>query len=491
VQTAQKFQKPIFTRNILSILSIYVHISDPNSAPPPPWFILNFHHIQYPNLPKTCYDEFIMNRRGLIIAILFLLPLSLPTFAAPTTAPSQVDLIDINGPIGPATAEFVSRAISLAADHRASCLIIRLDTPGGALDSTKTIIQSFDASPVPIVVYVAPSKAGATSAGCFITLAADIAAMAPATNIGAAHPVTSSGGDIQEMGKTMNEKVENYTVSLIQAIAIQHHRNAEWAKSAVLKSASITAEEAVKINVIDLIASDTTDLLKQIDGRSVRNQTLHTAGATIVQIPTSWWEKFIAVLSHPNLAYILMLIAIYGILGEINNPGAILPGVAGGIALLLLLYMFSILPVSAVGLLMIALAVTLFIVDVFAPTHGILTGGGIVAFFIGSLMLFGRGDAFYHVSMSLIIPATLVTAIFFLFVIGKGLAAQRLPVQVGHEILLGKTTTALTPITPHSGKIFIEGEYWNATSDTPIEKNNSVEIIGVNGLTLKVKETGS
>lgn len=402
----------------------------------------------------------------------------------------KVLLIKIDGVIGPATASYISRSIDEAQKQNAQCLVIQLNTPGGLLDSTQRIVQSLLGSTVPVVIYVAPTGATATSAGCFITISASVAAMAPATTIGAAHPVTIGGlpaGGDQKPDETMKQKLENFSVSYIEAIASKRQRNVEWAKSAVKESASISAEKALQLKVVDFIASDMPDLLKQLNGRVVDGKSLKTAGAEISEIRLSASERLLQTLSHPEVMLILMLIAFYGIIAEVTTPGAILPGVAGAIALVLALYMMSILPVNVTGLVLIALALMLFIFDVYAPTHGVLTVGGIISFFLGLLLFFNRADPLFRLSLSYIIPATLITAAFFLFVIGKGLRAQLLPIKAGAETLIGKTVTALTPIDSRGGRIFVEGEHWNAVSDTPIAKDETVEIAAVEGLTLKVK----
>jgi membrane-bound serine protease (ClpP class) len=276
-------------------------------------------------------------------------------------------------------------------------------------------------------------------------------------------------------------------VSYIETIAGKRQRNVDWAKSAVKESASITAEKALQLKVIDLIASDISDLLQKLNGRVVDGKALKTAGAEVSEIRMSASEHVFQKLWRPEVMFILMLIAIYGIIGELTTPGAILPGVVGAIALVLALYLAAVLPVNVTGLVLIALALMLFIFDVYATTHGVLTIGGIIAFLIGSLMLFNRGDPLFRLSLNYIIPATLVTAAFFIFVIGKGLRAQRLPVKVGKETLIGKTVTALTPVDSRSGRIFVEGEYWNAVSDLPIEKDEQAEIAAVQGLTIKLQ----
>ena len=403
----------------------------------------------------------------------------------------KVCLIKINGAIGPATASYISRSIGEAQSQNAQCLIIQLNTPGGLLDSTQVIVQKLLASPVPVVVYVAPIGATATSAGCFITLAASVAAMAPATTIGAAHPVMIGGGipsgDGQKPDDTMKQKLENFAVSYIEAIAAKRNRNVEWAKSAVRESASIPVDKALELKVIEIIAKDLSDLQQQLDGRVVEGKELKTARAEVVEIAMSASETIFQLLWRPEVMFVLMLVAIYGIIGELSTPGAILPGVVGVIALVLVLYMAAILPINVTGLILIGLAFALFVFDAFAPTHGVLTVGGIVAFLIGSLMLFDRGDPLFRLSLAYIIPATIMTALFFVFVLAKGLRAQSLPIKAGKETMLGKTVAAFTPIDAAGGKVFVEGEYWNAVSDTPVEQGKPVEISAVLGLTLKVR----
>lgn len=401
---------------------------------------------------------------------------------------AEVGLIRIDGAIGPATSGYIGRAIGVAGEQADACLVIELDTPGGLLDSTREIVQKFYASKVPIIVYVAPSGAIAGSAGCFITLAADVAAMAPNTSIGAAHPVSlGGGGAVEKLDDVMKQKLENFASSYIEAIAEKRGRNVEWAKSSVVESKSITAEKALELKVIDLIATDVPDLLRKLDGREINGKTLHTAGLEAKDIPMTALEHLFQMLWRPEVMMLLMLAAMYGIIGELSNPGAILPGVVGGIALILALYMAAVLPINFAGLALIGLSILLFITDIYAPTHGVLTFGGIVSFFLGALMLFNHAEPGFRLSIAYIIPATIVTALFFIFVVGTGLRAQFLPVRSGRETLIGKTTPALARIDASGGRVFIEGEYWNAVSEQPIEPGKAVEIIGVDGLTLKVK----
>jgi membrane-bound serine protease (ClpP class) len=420
-----------------------------------------------------------------LVASVALFWLSLvPALAADET----VSEITVDGAIGPATASYVSRAINEAALQNSQCLIIRLNTPGGLLDSMEQIVQKLLGSPIPVVVYVSPTGGTAASAGCFITLAADVAAMAPATTIGAAHPVSLglTGGQDSKSDPTMTKKVENFAVSYIQAIAAKRSRNIEWAESAVRDSASITSEKALQLKVVEIIAPNLDDLLRQLDGRLVNGKPLKTAGARIAKINMSAAESIFQAAWRPEVMFLLLLIAMYGIIGEITTPGAILPGVAGAIALLLALYMAAVLPVNVTGLLLIAVAVALFIIDAYSPTHGVLTTGGIIAFFIGSLMLFDPRDPVFRLSLLYIIPGVLLTATFFLLVVGKGIRAQRLPIKAGKETMIGKTGSALTAIDASGGKMLFEGEYWNAVSEVPVETGQVVLIKSLEGLTAKV-----
>ncbi len=338
---------------------------------------------------------------------------------------------------------------------------------------------------MPVVVFVWPSGAGAISAGTYTTLAADIAAMSPDTTIGAAHPVGAEGeGDTNSV---MWTKAENAVASWVVTIAHKRGRNADWAESAVRRSVSVTSEKALDLNVVDLIAKDVPDLLDKLDGREVNGKKLQTSGAGIVEIPMSLGEKLFQMIWHPQVMLLLLMIAMYGLIAELNNPGAILPGVVGAIALILFLYMATILPVNVAGLALIVLAVTLFVIDLYAPTHGVLTAGGVIAFFLGALMLFNRAGPGFHLSLGWIIFATVLTALFFLFVVGAGLRAQRLPVRAGSETMLGKVVPALDRIDARGGRVFVEGEYWNAVSEVSIGKDQPVEIVAVEGLTLKVK----
>jgi membrane-bound serine protease (ClpP class) len=406
---------------------------------------------------------------------------------APAVRAVPTGLIKIEGPIGPATASYISRALDQAADSRDECLVIQLDTPGGLVTSTEQIVKKFYAAKIPVVVYVAPSGAGATSAGTFITLAADVAAMAPHTRIGAAHPVSMGFGGGEATNDVMRTKAENDLASFIRNIAEKRGRNAAWAETAVRQSASITSEKALETNVIDLIAKDLPDLLQQLDGRKIGGRVLKTAGAEAVEIRVSAAEHLFQLFWQPEVMMILMLIAIYGIIAEMSHPGAIFPGVVGVIALILMLYMSATLPVNAAGLALVLLAVGLFVIDIFAPTHGVLTAGGIVSFFLGALLLFNRGTPGFSLPLGWIVSATAVTALFFVGVAGAGWRAQRLPARTGTGTMVGRTVLAVSGIDAQGGKVFVEGEYWNAVSETAVAQDRPVEITGIEGLTLKVK----
>ncbi|HEU5395757.1 MAG TPA: nodulation protein NfeD [Verrucomicrobiae bacterium] len=403
-----------------------------------------------------------------------------------TLQAAQVALIKIDGPIGPATANYIGRAITVATSQGDECLVIELNTPGGLANSMNDIVQEFYSAHIPVVVYVSPEGAMAGSAGVYITLAADVAVMAPHCTIGAAHPV-DMGASNETTNSIMMQKVGNAYTTVMQTIAEKRHRNVEWAKSSVTESKTLTSEEALKMKVIDLIATNQADLLQKLNGKKINDKTLATAGAKVVEIPQTAGEKFFQLFWQPEIMMLLMLVAIYGIIAEMSHPGAIFPGVAGALALILLLYMSATLPLNVAGAALILLAVALFVIDIYSPTHGVLTGGGIIAFFLGVLMLFKNEPMGYRLPMTWAISATLVTAAFFIFFVTKGIRAQYLPKRAGSETMLGKIVDAKSRIDAAGGKVFVEGELWNAVSDIPVETGQPVEIIAVNGLTLKVK----
>jgi membrane-bound serine protease (ClpP class) len=397
--------------------------------------------------------------------------------------------IEVDGIINPATAKFITDSIDQATQQGAQCLIIQLDTPGGLMESMRMIVKKILASNIPIIVYVAPGGARAASAGVFITIAAHIAVMAPGTHIGAAHPVTL-GAEGKE-SKTMTEKVVNDAVADIKATAKQRGRNVDWAEQAVRKSVSITDEEALKLKVIDFISPDLQELLTKIDGRVVKfngvTRTLHTKEVQPQPIQMSWRERLLDIISNPSIAYILLMLGIYGIFFELSSPGAILPGVVGGIFLILAFYALQMLPVNYAGLALIFFGIILFIAEIKVVSHGLLAVGGVISLFLGSIMLFHTPTEYMRISMSVIIPAVLVSAAFFIFAVTKAIKARLSKPTTGMEGLIGEIGTASTPIAPE-GKVSIHGEFWNVVSDQPIERGEKVQVIGVENLKLKVKK---
>lgn len=388
--------------------------------------------------------------------ILFLLPVSLNA--------QKVISMKIDGSINPVSADFIRNGIKKADSEKAECLIIHLNTPGGLLKSTRMIVSDMLESPVPVVVFVSPGGAHAGSAGVFITLAANIAAMAPGTNIGAAHPVSSG-----QMDTIMNEKVTNDAAAFIRSIAEKRHRNIEWAERAVRRSYSYTETEALQDSVIDLIAKNEKELLAMIDGKIVElssgSKALQTVSATVEEHKMSGWEKFLDILSDPNLAYILLLLSLYGILFELYNPGAILPGIVGVISLILAFYSMHTLPINYAGLALIIFAIILFLLEISVASHGLLAIGGVISLFLGSMMLIKSDSSLemIKISRSVIISATIVSALFFLFVIGFGLKAQRNKVVTGIEGLLGDVGEVMEMLAP-TGTIKVQGEIWKAES---------------------------
>ncbi|MCS7066961.1 MAG: nodulation protein NfeD, partial [Fimbriimonadales bacterium] len=364
-----------------------------------------------------------------------------------------------------------------------------LDTPGGELQATRDITMALLNSSVPTVVYVSPSGARAGSAGVFITIAAHIAAMAPGTNIGAATPVAGSGEDIP---KDLKRKVMNDTIAYARTLARQRGRNEEWVVKAVSEAASIPEQEAKRYQVIDLIATDMGDLLRQIDGRKVKLSngailTLRTQGASTQEIPKTWREMLLTFLAHPNVFYILMLLGVYGLLFELQNPGATLPGVVGIISLLLALYAASVLPLNALGVALILLAFALFIADLFTPTHGVLTAGAIVSFAIGSLILFQADSPVLRVSLWLVGTMTALTTGLFVWIAYSGVRAQFRRKESGWERLIGQVGRVRAKLDPE-GMVFVDGALWRAIAlDPPVEEGEYVQVERVEGLTLYVR----
>jgi membrane-bound serine protease (ClpP class) len=400
----------------------------------------------------------------------------------------QVDVLKINDAITPAIADFIKRGIEQAAKDKAECLVIQMDTPGGLDLSMRDIIKEMMNVDIPVVVYVSPSGARAASAGVFITLAADIAAMAPGTNIGAAHPVAMGGG---KMDRTMADKVVNDAVAYIESIAEKKGRNAKWAAKAVRESVSITETEALKIKIIDLVAKDLDDLLAKIDGRTVekskRTIKLATKGLKINVLDMGFRERFLATLSNPNIAYILMMIGLAGLYFELSNPGAIFPGVIGGISLILAFFAFRTLPVNYAGVLLILLGVVLFIAEIKITSYGLLSVGGVISLALGSIMLFESPFPYLRASLAVILPTVAVTAAFFILAVTITVRAHMAKPATGSEGLVGEVGTAITRLAPE-GKVFVHGEFWNAYADGTLQEGQKIRVLKAEGLKLKVEK---
>jgi membrane-bound serine protease (ClpP class) len=404
--------------------------------------------------------------------------------ALPAAAGARVGLIRVEEPITPTTNDYIRRALAETHELGVAALIIELDTPGGLLESTREIVQALFESEVPVVVYVTPGGARAASAGTFITMAAHVAAMAPSTTIGAASPV--SLGDVQ-MDTVMQSKAFSYAESFIATIAERRGRNVEWAMSAVREAASVTEREALELGVIDLVAQDRLELLRAIDGFVIDGDTLRTAEAEVVEIRKTLAERFLGFITRPELMLILTMIAIYGIIGEVTNPGGVVPGVTGVIALILLLYASAAMPVNLAGYLLLALAVVLFVSEAFTPTFGLLIAGGSVAFFMGALILFQDLPESMAISWTWLVPATILTALFFALIVTQGLRIQLAPARTGLQSMVGQPAQVVDAVGPDGGRIFVSGEYWNAVGDAPIPAGAVCEIEGIEGLTMRVR----
>lgn len=403
----------------------------------------------------------------------------------------------IEGIVGPITASYVTRTIQKAEDEKAEVLIFLIDTPGGLDEAMRDIIKEELNASIPIVIYVHPSGARDASAGVFITLAAHIAAMTPGTNIGAAHPVAISpgrrGGDEEQgIDETMKEKMTQDAAAYIRSIAEKKNRNVNWAEDAVRKSASATAEEALKLGIIDFIAESVDELLEKIDGMEVElvgfTKKLNTKDAVKKEIPMTWREEFLKIISNPNIAYILFILGFYGLIFEITHPGAIIPGLLGALFLVLAFFAFQTLPINYTGVGLIILGIAMFVMEVLTPTYGPLTLGGIVAMTLGSLMLLNTNVPFLQISKSIIIAAVGTTAAFFLFALGAVIKAMKRKPATGKEGLIGEIGTAEGDINSTEGKVFIHGEYWNAESSEMIKEGEKVEVLEVERLKLKVKK---
>jgi len=421
-----------------------------------------------------------MRARGALLAALLLAP------ATGGAAPPPVAHIEIEGVISPVTLRLVGLAIDRAQGERAQALVIQLDTPGGLERSMRSIVQRMMNADVPVVIYVAPTGARAASAGVFITMAAHVAAMAPATNIGAASPVALGGG----ADKPMMKKVENDAAAFIRTVAVERGRNADWAEKAVRQAVSITEREAVKLKVVDLIADSLPDLLDKLDGRVVKlpktRVTLATKGAPVRPIEIGFRDRVLNVITDPNVAYILMMLGMLGLFFELSNPGVVLPGVIGGISLILAFFAFQSLPINYAGVLLILFGIVLLIAEIKIVSHGILALGGIVSMALGSLMLFDSPELGFRVSWWAIVPMVGLTSGLFLFVVAAGVRALSRRQLLGPSGLVGTLGVVRERLAPE-GHVLVHGELWRAVAEGgPLEPGAQVRVLAIDGLTLRV-----
>lgn len=399
--------------------------------------------------------------------------------------------LNIDGPIGPAVQDYVKRGIIYADTQHAGLIILQINTPGGLESAMRNITQSIIASPVPVIAYVAPSGARAASAGTFIVYASQLAAMAPGTNIGAASPVNLLGGDDDKKSlSTRQTKAVNDAAAYIRSLAQINGRNAEWAEQAVREGVSLSAEEAKKLKVINDIAKDTTDLLQKMDGQTVTlhgvANTISTQNLQLEQVPHDWKYAFLNFVTNPNIAYLLFLIAIYGLFFEFSSPGMILPGVAGVIALLLVLYAFQLMPINYTGLTLIMLGVVFMILEIYISSFGALGIGGVIAFVLGSVLLFDVNDPHYKLALTLIFIMSALTLLFFLTVLNLAIRSHKKQVVTGQEGLIGSEGTVLSMMNRQI-VVQVLGEVWEAETIRPVVEGDKVKIIAVNGLKLTVE----
>src|SRR5438876_2367313 len=425
-----------------------------------------------------------MSRRAQ--GVLVLVALVLLAAAPASAAPAPVATVVIDGVISPVTLRLIESALTRAKAGGAQALVIQLDTPGGLERSMRAICQRLLNAEIPVVVWVGPTGARAASAGVFITMAAHVATMAPATNIGAAHPVSVGGGVDRESMR----KVENDAAAFIRTIAIERGRNAEWGEKAVRQSVSVTEREAVRLKVVDFIADSIPDLLTKLDGRTVKTSqgpvTLATREAVAKPIEIGFRDRVLAVITDPNVAYVLMMLGTLGLIFELSTPGAVLPGVIGGISLILAFFAFQSLPINFAGLLLILFAIVLFIAEVKVTSHGVLAVGGIVAMALGSLMLFDAPEIGLRVSWWAIVPMVGATGALFLFVVAAGVRALGRRQLLGPSGLVGQLATVKERLAPE-GQVQVYGEIWRAVAEgEPVEAGAHVRVVAVNGLTLKV-----
>ena len=418
---------------------------------------------------------------GVLVATLLLWACPL----AARGAKGEVYVVKVSGSINPGLAEYLIRSMEKASREEAGCLVIQLDTPGGLALSMRSIVMAMLSLQIPVIVHVSPSGARAASAGVMITLAADIAAMAPGTNMGAAHPVNLGQ---KKMDETMADKVVNDMVAYTKSIAEKRGRNSEWAEKAIRESVSVTEKEALELKVIDLVAEDLDDLLEKIDGREVKDKgTLHTKGIKRVVLTESLRDKILKTLSDPNIAYLLMMIGLAGLYFELSHPGAIFPGVIGAMSLILAFFAFQTLPVNYAGVLLIALAIILFVLEMKVASYGLLSLGGVISLFLGSLMLFEGTAPGMRLSWRVLIPTVVMVSGFFVAVAGLVFRSQVSKPRTGDKGLVGEVGVVKSRLEPE-GKVFVHGELWNAVAPGRIEPGAKVRVVGVDSLLLKVEQ---
>jgi membrane-bound serine protease (ClpP class) len=422
------------------------------------------------------------------VLVSLLLAILAPTCA---WAGRSVSVIDIEGAITPITVRLLAAAIERAQADGSQALVVQLNTPGGLERSMRSMVQSILNAEIPVIVYVAPTGARAASAGVFLTMAAHVAAMAPATNMGAAHPVAVGG----QMDKEMLKKVENDAAAFARTLATERGRNAEWMEKAVRSSVSVTEREALKLKVIDLIADSVPDLLEKIDGRVVKTKrglvTLETKNAPVKVIEIRFRDRFLALITDPNIAYILMMVGMLGIFFELSNPGVVLPGVIGGISLILAFFAFQSLPINWAGLLLILFGVALLIAEIKIASHGVLTIGGVISMVLGSFMLYEAPEAGFRVSWAVILPTVGASAGLVIWAVSAGVRAMRRPPTTGVAGMIGQRAVVRAALDPE-GQVQLDGEIWRAVAeDAPVPAGETVRVTGVDGLTLRVSRAGN
>jgi membrane-bound serine protease (ClpP class) len=426
-------------------------------------------------------------KRQIILVLITCLALLVAAAGLSAAGPRAVYVLKAAGSINPGLAEFITEGVRQAGEEKAEALVIELDTPGGLDSSMRQIVQAITGSAAPVVVYVYPRGARAASAGVFITMAADVAAMAPGTNIGAAHPVSIGMG---KMDKTMEKKVVNDFVAYGRALAEERGRNADWMEKAIRQSVSIPANEALKLKVIDLIAESPEDLLAKINGRQVvvggRKVALKTAGAPVKEIPEGVRFTLLRHLADPNIAFILMMIGLAGLYFELAHPGVVLPGVLGAICLLLAIFAFQALPINYIGVLLILLSFVFFVLEFKVTSYGLLSLAGVVSLFLGALMLFRGGAGGMDISWGVLIPTVAIVSLFFIVVAGIVFRSHLQRAMSGAAGMVGERGVAYTALSPE-GQIFVHGEYWHAVSDVPIAPGETVEVVEVVDLKLRVR----